>query len=1006
MTTLSFAMLRVFRNKNVQVYALDGVESVSMSSFTQPDTTKDVYTCSLSSGISEKTATLTLIIKDAGTLKIAYTNSAGSLTITNTAAGFSYTASGNTTTAVTLDIGLASGDNTIVFTCKSKSWWGANGVAQIELLSIDRTQGISGTTITEGFGTTDNPYIVDEQDDFAVINQALSAVYSLKNDISLTGTFTPIGSATTAFSGTFLGNGHTISNMTISGGTYRGMFAQTNGGTIKDLTLNNFNITGASTYSAMLIGYAVNGTVVENVNLYGKVSAVAGDVGGVVGYANGTDAVKVKNCNVYGSVSTTATWNIGGLSGAGGTFENCVVYANVSGVQLVGGITGGYKDDIGDLEKLSGAQFGSYTNCYVAGDVAITGIHNNNYPYWGLVNGYGAYCKYTLSNVGQRISFTYTTSVDVEEIRVFNSNVNPDGLVVSPTSTGEGYSFTQDVTLTNTYAGGSSNASSLSSETAVTGITGNYGGLTIRFKMADGKYKYISTLNKAESKFQSVFDVNLDNLTSYVDNFSSIEIDTSVGTGSYTTSDSISVWGTAKVANANDFEHLSWIINGAIPTTFANGVYYNARSVATLSISLQADIDLTTLNPTNHNFYGLGKTEMYPYRGSIYGNGHSLTVNMNFPNAYLMGIICVSTDQENQIVVENLTINGTIAGRYRVGIVGMNDNYTRTCSVAFTNVTNNANITALSQVGAFVGEAQGGGGSFGTKENAKIYLTNCVNNGNITATAGDAGGLVGTLNHIHNAATYAVVTLKNCANNGNVSATGYAGGFVAGISNTVTIEGTNINSGVVISSSGKANFYVANIGSGSFSTTDGLQTIYKINLGVAGKSWTISSSGASLYNSANEIVTSATYTANDFGIISVKFANLQTFSGVSLSLNVPLLKEPITITPTASNTDEFYNDVDYKKTMATSVIVPIDIQMWDENHNVYNITSSTDSWILKADVTFNCNLSGTNSNVETIDLVPYVGDAKLDTLLDSNQLVFVAVTFDHATYNIPETFSQ
>ncbi|MBQ8615048.1 MAG: hypothetical protein IJ415_00550, partial [Clostridia bacterium] len=117
-------------------------------------------------------------------------------------------------------------------------------------------------------------------------------------------------------------------------------------------------------------------------------------------------------------------------------------------------------------------------------------------------------------------------------------------------------------------------------------------------------------------------------------------------------------------------------------------------------------------------------------------------------------------------------------------------------------------------------------------------------------------------------------------------------------------------------------------------------------------------------------------------------------------------KESITITPAASNTDEFYNDVDYKKTMATSVIVPIDIQMWDEDHNVYNITSSTENWVLKADVTFNRNLSETNSNVETIDLVPYVGDAKLDTLLDSNQLVFVAVTFDHATYNIPETFSQ
>ena len=128
----------------------------------------------------------------------------------------------------------------------------------------------------------------------------------------------------------------------------------------------------------MLIGYAIGGTVVQNVNVSGTLSAVADCIGGIVGYANGHTAVNVSNCNVRGTVLTTST-RIGGLSGAGGTFSNCTVYADVAGLQLVGGLTGGYKQDIATTDKVSGVDFGSYTNCYVAGNVIFVPVNITSY---------------------------------------------------------------------------------------------------------------------------------------------------------------------------------------------------------------------------------------------------------------------------------------------------------------------------------------------------------------------------------------------------------------------------------------------------------------------------------------------------------------------------------------------------------------------------------------------------------------------------------------------------
>ena len=103
-------------------------------------------------------------------------------------------------------------------------------------------------------------------------------------DLDLNGhNWTPIGNDYHRFKGTFDGDNHTISNLTISGGNYVGLFGVVESGTVQNVTLTNTTVNG---------DYFVGGLVGEN---YGEVSGntvfseVSGneDVGGLVGFNSG-----------------------------------------------------------------------------------------------------------------------------------------------------------------------------------------------------------------------------------------------------------------------------------------------------------------------------------------------------------------------------------------------------------------------------------------------------------------------------------------------------------------------------------------------------------------------------------------------------------------------------------------------------------------------------------------------------------------------------------------------
>lgn len=154
----------------------------------------------------------------------------------------------------------------------------------------------------------------------------------LEADIDLSGiSWTPIGQGMRSgsglaeggksFSGTFDGNGKTVSNLTFSGAygddNAFGLIGVLNGGVVKDLTLANVsvNVTDGECVGAV-VGLMINGATVSGVTVEsGSVTAVRGN-GGLVGRM--TVSGTIENCNNHASITATSvtSGNVGGIVGA------------------------------------------------------------------------------------------------------------------------------------------------------------------------------------------------------------------------------------------------------------------------------------------------------------------------------------------------------------------------------------------------------------------------------------------------------------------------------------------------------------------------------------------------------------------------------------------------------------------------------------------------------------------------------------------------------------------
>ena len=227
-------------------------------------------------------------------------------------------------------------------------------------------------------------------------NAAACAV--LTTNIDLTGeAWTPIGSESNPYTGTFDGQNHTISGMTIENAeSYSGLFGNVTG-TVRDFTVTgSITIIGDETVSRVggavgSLGTASVGGTVSGVTSGVNITVSAGNdhIGGVVGSMPENSSPTVESCLYMGNITVTVeAGSVAGVVGyiRTGTIQNCANWGGISintgGNGSVGGILG-YCNN-GNIY---------IRNCYNSGSIAAEGTANV-----GAIVGQNKSTQATVSN--------------------------------------------------------------------------------------------------------------------------------------------------------------------------------------------------------------------------------------------------------------------------------------------------------------------------------------------------------------------------------------------------------------------------------------------------------------------------------------------------------------------------------------------------------------------------------------------------------------------------------
>jgi len=269
------------------------------------------------------------------------------------------------------------------------------------------------TNAEAGVGRTEsNPYLIENADQLAGLAQIVNGTASDITKFDFTGRFIklsdnidlalygkdnvswnggkgwiPIGRITVApivrhpFSGTFDGDGHTISGLYITRNASStwdnvGLFGIVVGGTVRNLGLLGVDIRGDSWMVGGIAGY-IDESLIENCYTTGTIRGFM-DIGGIGGtIRNSTITGCYSTCILRGAgtINGDKYWNqacsIGGIVGSMGysTVSECFFSGAVSGDTNVGGIAGGGWDG------------STVIDCYVTGTVSgvycVGGIMGN-----------------------------------------------------------------------------------------------------------------------------------------------------------------------------------------------------------------------------------------------------------------------------------------------------------------------------------------------------------------------------------------------------------------------------------------------------------------------------------------------------------------------------------------------------------------------------------------------------------------------------------------------------
>lgn len=261
---------------------------------------------------------------------------------------------------------------------------------------VSRSARIGGTALALAEGT------VSSAEEFAAMDA--SGSYTLTKDIIVTEPYA------SDFSGTFDGNGHTVTLEITAKTNYVGLFKTLAGGAVVKnvITAGSVTTTGKKCVAG-IAGYATDNVKIENCK---NTASITGNknVGGILGEAYNNEesiSVGIKNCANEGAVNGTGS-AVGGIVGkmeGQNSIIDCYNRGNITGFNNYAGIVG----------QSTGALVATIKNCYSVGAVTAYGASTNaGYALIGGGKNYALTNCYAIKQDGLNLAYNGTNATTEE----------------------------------------------------------------------------------------------------------------------------------------------------------------------------------------------------------------------------------------------------------------------------------------------------------------------------------------------------------------------------------------------------------------------------------------------------------------------------------------------------------------------------------------------------------------------------------------------------------------
>ncbi len=610
---------------------------------------------------------------------------------------------------------------------------------------------------TEFVSGNNDKYYIQSADDLRKLSGS-GNVYILKNDIDLAGkSWTPIE----GYTGTLLGGGHSIKNLSINASGSNVGFFSTLSGNVFDLTFENaeVKVTGKNENIGILAGQLTG--MVDGISVSGTVSAPdCTYVGGVVGYATFKDIVL---SDVSNAADVTGSDYVGGVFGyqysgnitinnfrnsgtitakndyAGGIYGYAIAAnygysdhafqmnsssntGDVKGKMNVGGIAGRIRatsqnSSVNSLSNKSTIEADAYVGC-------LAGAFENI-----VVND----CTNTGSTL---IAKKY--AIDGSDKNAYVGGIAGFGFLFN--------NCTNDVEINYTaggrYVGGIAGHASCGNN-SMTGLTNNASVSGADYVGGIFGYQYSGNLEQTDLK----------------------NIATIKGSGDYIGG----LIGYATAANYGYSDH-SYALTDSSNTGDVSGKQYVG--------GLFGYVHATNANSSMTDLSNRSAVEGDAYVGCIAGSIVNIVVNScSNTGSTLKANKYIISDAEKYAYVGGMAgygylfnnctneveINYTAGGKYVGGIAG----YISSGNNSMTELSNTASVSGADFVG----------GLFGYHYTGNMQATFFTNSGNITGTGGYVGGLAGYTTAANYGYSDHSYKMTDSSNTGDVSGKQYVGGL-------------------------------------------------------------------------------------------------------------------------------------------------------------------------------------------------------------------------------------